>query len=109
MPEQPQPRPPYQDWIATHVTPSGDLEVVKERPWSFVVKVPTKDGVFWFKENRGATRYEASLMRALAQWAPGRVLQPVAIDAEKGWSLLPHGGQTLREAGERDWERMLAT
>ena len=98
----------YEDWIRGHVKPVGALEVVKERPWSFVVKVPTGDGVFWFKENRGATRYEASLLRALAQWAPGRVLQPVAIDAEQGWSLLPDGGQTLRAKGGGDWDQMLA-
>jgi Ser/Thr protein kinase RdoA (MazF antagonist) len=98
----------YQDWIASYVEPAGPLEVIKERPWSFVVKVPAKDGVFWFKENRGATGYEASLIHALARWVPGRVLQPVAIDAERSWSLLPDGGQTLRETGGGNWEQMLA-
>lgn len=98
----------YQDWIASHVDVSGDFEIIKERPWSFVVRVTAKDGVFWFKENRGATGYEASLIHALARWVPGRVLEPVAVDAERSWSLLPDGGQTLREIGGGDWEQMLA-
>src|SRR5262245_57305302 len=97
----------YQDWIGSYVNVTGELETIKERPWSFVVKVPTADGPVWFKENRGATRYEAALVHALARWAPGRVLEPIATDVERGWSLLPDGGPTLRDAGG-DWAAMLA-
>jgi Phosphotransferase enzyme family len=87
---------------------SGEPEVVRERPWSLVVKVPTAQGRYWFKENRAQTRYEAGLIEALARWAPGRVPAPVAVDARRGWSLLPDGGPTLREAGDADWESLLA-
>ena len=101
-----------QEWIDRHVERTGPVEVVKERPWSYVVKVPTAAGTVWFKENRGATRYEAPLVAALARWLPDRVLTPIAIDAERGWSLLPDGGPILREATDRrdigHWERMLA-
>jgi hypothetical protein len=98
------------EWIES-VLPAprlGEVEVVRERPWSLVMKVPTARGVFWFKENRAETLYEAALIEALAGWAPGRVLDPVAIDAARGWSLLPDGGPTLREAGAADWESFLA-
>jgi hypothetical protein len=94
------------------VVASGPVEIVKERPWSLVAKVPTAGGPLWFKENRGETRYEAPLLVALARWAPGRVVDPLAIDAERGWSLTPDCGPTLRETDVPPdpgrWERMLA-
>ncbi|HCU50233.1 MAG TPA: phosphotransferase, partial [Micromonosporaceae bacterium] len=88
---------------------TGPIEQVKDRPWSFVAKVPTGDGLLWFKENRAGTVYEAGLMQALYDWAPDRILPPVAIDAKRGWSLLPDGGQTMREAGNTDWEKLLSS
>jgi len=104
---------PLEDFLYRHgVVLSGDIELVKDRPWSLVAKVPTTSGLMWFKENRGETGYEAPLLAALARLAPGRVLEPVAIDAERGWSLTPDGGPTLREVDAvpdlRHWERMLA-
>ena len=100
------------EWIDRHVERTGPVEVVKERPWSYVVKVPTASGPVWFKENRGATRYEAPLVAALARWLPDRVLTPIAVEAERGWSLLPDGGPILREVTDRQdlghWERLLA-
>ncbi len=98
----------YQGWVESLVTPAGPYEVVRERPWSLVVKVPTAQGVFWFKENRAGTVYEAALIGALAQWAPGRVLEPVAIDPARGWSLLPDGGPVLRSIEGADWAPFLA-
>ncbi|WP_225852499.1 phosphotransferase [Micromonospora sp. AMSO12t] len=83
------------------------------RPWSLVWRVPTDAGDVWFKANNPGTRYEAALLAALTRLAPGRVLDPVAVDAERGWSLLPDGGRTLRDAlgGDRRllsrWERVL--
>ena len=101
------------EWVDRHVERTGPVEVVKDRPWSYVLKVPTATGPVWFKENRGATRYEAPLVAALARWLPDRVLTPIAIDAERGWSLLPDGGPILREVALpkdlQHWERLLAT
>jgi hypothetical protein len=100
----------YEQWISS-VLPAalaGPIEVTRDRPWSLVAKVPTESGLLWFKENRGGTKYEAGLMQALWQWAPGSVLRPVAIERERGWSLLPDGGPTIREAGAIDWPLMLA-
>ncbi|MDT0527439.1 phosphotransferase [Micromonospora sp. DSM 115977] len=83
------------------------------RPWSLVWRVPTDAGDVWFKANNPGTRHEAALLAALARLVPGRVLDPVAVDAGRGWSLLPDGGRTLRDAlgGDRSllsrWERVL--
>ncbi|MBY8873708.1 aminoglycoside phosphotransferase family protein [Micromonospora sp. PLK6-60] len=84
------------------------------RPWSLVWRVPTDAGPVWFKANNPGTRYEAGLLAALARLTPDAVLHPLAVDADRGWSLLPDGGPSLRDvlAGERDlthWERVLPT
>jgi hypothetical protein len=52
----------------------------------------------WFKANPPASAFEAGLTGALARWVPGYVLQPLAIDAGRGWSLLPDGGTLFRDA-----------
>jgi hypothetical protein len=104
----------FTEWIAA-VSPaplSGPIEVIKERPWSLVAKVPTADGPLWFKENRGGTRYETYLLAALSRWVPDAVLTPVALDHERGWSLQPDGGSTIHESDAtpdpRRWEALLS-
>ncbi|MFF5054549.1 phosphotransferase [Micromonospora sp. NPDC000663] len=82
------------------------------RPWSLVWRVPTDDGPVWFKANNPGTVHEAFLISALAELTPDRVLTPIAVDPEQGWSLLPHGGESLRDVLARDpdpahWERVL--
>ena len=90
---------------------TGQVEP-RVRPWSLVWQVPTDAGAVWFKANSPGTRYEAALLAALARLVPGRVLDPIAVDADRGWVLLPPGGTTLREVagGDSDltrWERVL--
>ncbi|MET8356026.1 aminoglycoside phosphotransferase family protein [Micromonospora sp. NPDC005171] len=82
------------------------------RPWSLVWRVPTDDGPVWFKANNPGTVHEAVLISALAESAPDRVLTPIAVDPAQGWSLLPDGGESLRDVLGRDpdlahWERAL--
>ncbi|MFG1838193.1 aminoglycoside phosphotransferase family protein [Micromonospora sp. NPDC049175] len=82
------------------------------RPWSLVWRVPTDDGPVWFKANNRGTVHEAVLIATLAGLTPERVLTPIAVDAAQGWSLLPDGGESLRDVLARDpdlahWERAL--
>lgn len=88
---------------------AGEPEQIKVRAWSVVYMIPTSDAPVWFKSSGGDTRYEATLARALASWVPGKVLTPLAVDAERGWQLLPDGGTPLRAlAANQDplaWER----
>ncbi|WP_329016176.1 aminoglycoside phosphotransferase family protein [Micromonospora rifamycinica] len=82
------------------------------RPWSLVWRVPTDAGPYWFKANNPGTAYETVLLAELARRAPGRVLDPVAVDTGRGWSLLPDGGPSLRDLAEPDparWVDVLAT
>ncbi|BCJ75601.1 phosphotransferase [Catellatospora sp. IY07-71] len=103
-------------WIDDTLTgaglrPTGPAEQTRVRPWSVLAKVPVGHRTVWFKANGHCSTYEARLLAALARWAPGRVLEPIAIDAQRGWSLLPDGGQTLRAVAADDpahWEELLS-
>jgi hypothetical protein len=90
----------------------GEPEQTHVRPWSTLLRLKTGAGVFWFKANAIGTAHEAPLIEALARWAPGHVLEPLATDVRRGWLLLPDGGATLRAAqgGETDiahWAEIL--
>ena len=90
-----------QSWIATtladrRVAIAGGIEISRDRPWSRVARVPITDGQLWFKGNNTGTRYESGLARTLGALTPHQVLTPLAVDVERGWMLLPDGGQTLR-------------
>ena len=82
------------------------------RPWSTVWSVPTTGGRVWFKAGGPGNRYEAPLLEAVARWRTPRFLEPLAVDVERGWLLLPDGGTRLRETidGEQAltaWLRVL--
>ncbi|WP_433230127.1 phosphotransferase [Micromonospora sp. CA-248260] len=96
------------DWVTGHLDRhgrrvTGPVEA-RLRPWSSVWQVPTDAGSYWFKANNPGTAYEVVLLAELARRTPGRVLDPVAVDPSRGWSLLPDGGPTLRELAEPEPE-----
>ncbi|TCB92693.1 aminoglycoside phosphotransferase family protein [Micromonospora zingiberis] len=104
------------DWVTEALARTGRRVTgpvePRIRPWSLVWRVPTDAGAVWFKANSPGTRYEAGLLATLARLTPGRVLDPIAVDLDRGWAVLPDGGATLREVagGESDpsrWERVL--
>jgi hypothetical protein len=66
------------------------------RPWSVTHRVPTASGPVWFKANTMDCAYEAVLAEALARSRPDAVLEPLAVDAERGWMLTADAGTTLR-------------
>ncbi|WP_434742120.1 phosphotransferase [Micromonospora sp. SH-82] len=90
-----------QEWIADRLAAGSGRRVTgpvepRVRPWSVVWRVPTDAGPVWFKANNPATRYEVPLVATLARIAPEALLTPLAVDVERGWTLLPDGGPTLR-------------
>ncbi|MFF3307632.1 phosphotransferase [Streptomyces sp. NPDC002952] len=87
---------------------------VRVRPWSVLVRFPVgADDAVWFKASPPAGAFEGALTESLARWVPGQVLEPLAVDADRGWSLLPDGGELFRDvldreaAGPRAWEEFL--
>lgn len=77
---------------------TGDVEQPHLRPWATALRAPTTRGVVWLKAAGAGTAYEVRLYELLTRVAPDQVLAPLAIDAERGWIVLPDGGPTLGDA-----------
>ncbi|MFD4553397.1 phosphotransferase [Streptomyces sp. NPDC058469] len=83
---------------------------VRLRPWSVLVRIPVEGAgpttavattAVWLKANPPASAFEAPLTAALARWVPEYVLEPLAVDADRGWSLLPDGGELFWQVLDR--------
>ena len=98
------------DWVAEQgVRPHGEVTQPRLRPWSTALRIPTREGVAWFKAGGSGCAFEAGLLQALALYDAPHCLRPLAVDVDRGWMLLPDGGPTLRETAPAlsDWERVL--
>ena len=76
---------------------TGAVEQPRVRPWATVLRAPTTGGDVWMKAAGPATAFEVGLYALLAREAPDVVLDPLALDAPRGWMLLPDGGPSLGE------------
>lgn len=101
-------------WIADGVAEggarrTGPVEQPHVRPWSTVLRVPTSDGVLWFKANAPALAHEAGIVEVIARARPDAVPELLAVDRARGWMLMRDGGVRLRElvTQERDLDRWL--
>src|SRR5262249_3367820 len=96
-------------WIDANVVVTGEIEQPHVRPWSTVLRVPTADGDVWFKAALPGLDHDAGVTAVLARVRPDIVLAPLAVDPERGWMLLPDGGERLREVlgRERNPDRWL--
>jgi len=103
-------------WVTDRTTELGLRRTVdgeqRAYPWSTVVRIGTDTGPVWFKANGLGMHHEARLYEVLRRRCAGHVLDPLALDVDRGWLLLPDGGRTLREVEGAStdlalWERML--
>jgi hypothetical protein len=104
-------------WIATELAraglePDGLPEEVKIRPWSAVLRAPTRTGDVFFKANLPALGNEPALTRVLHRIDPQHVLPVLADEPAELWMLQRDGGPTMRSRldGRDDiarWELML--
>lgn len=97
----------HEDWIRSHVEPSGQIELVHDRAWAAVYRVPVDpDGAVWFKACKPVQAFEPRLTAELyARW-PDRVVEVIAHDAERAWLLLADGGTPIAAFGNSPeaWE-----
>ena len=98
-------------WIDARVERSGDLELLRTRPWSALIRVPTADGVVWFKESAPCDAYEPALTELLAARRPDSV--PRVLAAENPRMLTADTGPSMRQlVDERrptpSWEEVVA-
>jgi hypothetical protein len=99
------------DWLDERLADAGrrrtgELEEYRDRPWARVLRAPTDQGDVWLKVPGAGTAFEVPLYALLAELVPERILVPLGIDTERGWVLLPDGGEPL---GERTTARDLAS
>jgi hypothetical protein len=98
-----------EDWIRAHVRPAGPIETTHERPWSTVRRVPTTDGIVWFKACAPVQSFEPRLTAELAARWPDRVTEVIAHDEARAWLLLVDAGTNIGDAGNRpeSWQIVL--
>jgi len=76
---------------------TGDVEEHRVRPWGTVLRAATDGGRVWLKAPGPRTAFEVPLYELLVEVVPDRVLAPLGADRERGWVLLPDGGEPLGE------------
>jgi hypothetical protein len=82
-----------------HAEPVGTIEIVHERPWATVLRVPLADGVVWFKACAPVQSFEPHLTAELfARWSD-RVPEVLAYDEERAWLLLADAGRAVGTFG----------
>jgi hypothetical protein len=89
-------------WLDEQLTAAGikrvgEVTQPRLKPWGTVLRADTDRGAVWLKAPGPETVFEVPLYRLLASVAPKWVLDPIAVDVDRGWVLLPDGGPTLRE------------
>jgi hypothetical protein len=96
-------------WIRTIVDPVGPIELVRVRPWASIVKVPTADGVVWFKACEPAQAFEPRLTAELYRRWPDRVAQVLGHEPVRGWMLTADAGRSIGDVGNPPelWKRIL--
>jgi len=67
-----------------------------------VLRVPTSRGDVWFKAALPGLGHDVGVTAVLARLRPDIVLAPIAVDLDRGWMLLPDGGERLREVLARE-------
>jgi hypothetical protein len=89
---------------------TGDVELMHARAWSAVIRVPTSDGVHWFKEDPPADAFEPALTELLVERK--RDALPELIAWEERRMITKHVGERLRDVLDADapapsWEEIL--
>ena len=86
---------------------TGEWQQPHVRAWSSTIRFETTSGTLWFKVNGPGTRFEPAVMSVLARHVPELVPGVVAVDTERGWSLMRDAGPVMRSVAEPDalWDR----
>ncbi|WP_309070797.1 phosphotransferase [Arthrobacter sp.] len=104
-----------QSWVSQvlatlNIEQTGPMSEPRIRFWSVQLTFPTDHGKLWFKENNPGQFQEASIVAALAELAPERVVAPLAIEPTRGWMLTADHGATLATLKSSDyalWARVV--
>lgn len=89
------------DWIRTEakrksIQLTGEIEQPHAYAWSTVMRVPSSEGMLFFKATADEIIHEIALTEKLAAWLPDCMPDLVASDPTRGWMLMRDGGDQLR-------------
>ncbi|WP_152364614.1 hypothetical protein [Microlunatus speluncae] len=73
---------------------TGGPVTFRARFWSVTRCYPSAEGLVWFKENNPGHRFEPGLVAAMARLAPDDVINPLAVDRDRGRLLADDQGTT---------------
>ncbi|HEY3207178.1 MAG TPA: phosphotransferase [Gaiellaceae bacterium] len=76
---------------------TGELDQFHVRWWSTVIRVPATGGDLYFKAVGRGFEFEPPLTATLAELAPDRVTELVAVDTARGWMLMRDAGEQLHD------------
>jgi hypothetical protein len=90
----------------------GELEIVQDRPWSTVARIPSSIGPIFLKACGSDSQFEPMLVRHLAEWHSDCSPRVLAIDTQRSWLLMDEAGLRLRGMITREnavdhWEPIL--
>ena len=88
---------------------TGSIEQIRCGPMSAILRVPTADGMVYFKASPEAFAHETPLTAALSRLYPDRSPRVIATDHDRGWMLMADiGGTALRRVADvTRWEGAL--
>lgn len=102
------------DWISMQLAALGLTAIsptVQQRAWglSCTMMVATDAGDVYFKATPEFMAHEGRAMQAVAERCPELLPAPLAVDATRGWALMPdYGGDMLHECRDISiWEEAL--
>lgn len=84
------------EWVEQAAHVSGRVTELHRRPWSAMLRVPTVEGMLWFKASAPGLAHEAPLTELLAELHPDCTPGLVAVDHARGWLLMRDSGETVR-------------
>jgi len=88
------------------------IEQIHVRPWSTILRVPTEQGICYFKATSDNAAHEVALTAYLSGVNADCMPQLLAVDPLRGWLLMRDGGARLRETLQaqpdfQHWETLL--
>ena len=87
----------------------GEIEQPHIYWWATALRIPTTDGLVWFKAEQPHHAFEVTLTQLLARMAPQNTAEVVAADAARGWMLTRDAGTRIRELPDAvlRWDALL--